>query len=60
MVQESSNGDRKTVRLTHVKREHELSPDMKKKLSQSMAGQVPPDWKLNVEPLASPAQEAID
>jgi len=60
MVQESSNGDRKTVRLTHVKREHALAPDMKKKLSQGMAGQVPSDWKLNVEPLASPAQEAID
>ncbi len=60
MVQESSNGDRKTVRLTHVKREHELAPDMKKKLSQGMAGEVPSDWKLNVEPLATPAREAFD
>ena len=60
MVQESSNGDRKTVRLTGVKREQELAPDIKKKLSQNMAGQVPSDWKLNVEPLTVPTQEAFD
>ena len=60
MVQESSNGDRKTVRLTRVKRDRELSPEIKRRLSQSMAGQVPPDWKLNVEPLAAPTQGAVD
>lgn len=60
MVQESSNGDRKTVRLTRVKREQELDPDMKKKLSLGLAGEVPSDWKLNVEPLVNPTEGASD